>query len=92
MTNFSYLIYTTDLDNKDAVPKKDDLIINSDGRFFKIREFSKTSGLMKCSLIAVSGTGGGGNVPGGGGGTTPDKYINLVCTGTAPNAQSYIFG
>lgn len=92
MVNFSYLIYTTDLDNKDAAPKKDDLIINSDGRFFKIREFSKESGLMKCSLIAVSGTGGGGNIPGGGGGTTPDKYINLVCTSTAPNAQSYIFG
>lgn len=93
LTDFSYLIYKTDLDNEDAVPKEGDLIINSDGRFFKVLSYNKDSGLMKCSLIAVSGTGGGGggNTGGGGGTDTSGPYVTLKSTGTAPNAQVYIY-
>lgn len=86
LIDFAYVIYSTDLDDEKAVPKKDDLIINSDGRFFKVKSYDKNNGIIKCSLIAVSGT-GGGNQPGGDG-----KYTNLSCSGTSPDAQTYIFG
>lgn len=91
LTDFSYLIYKTDLDNEDASPKEGDLIINSDGRFFKVLSYNKDSGLMKCSLIAVSGTSGGGGGSSGGGSDTTGTYVTLKSTGTAPNAQVYIY-
>ena len=93
--DFSYLLYADpDLDDSEATPKKDDLIINSDGRFFKVLSFNKDSGLIKCSLIAVSGTGGGNN-SGGNNPSGPDTsgpYLQLKCTGNVPNAQVYIYG
>ena len=92
LTDMSYVIYFSELEDQDAAPKKDDLIINSNGTFYKIISYKKATGIIKCSRIAVSGTGGGGggNTPGGG--DTPGKYIDLTCVGTAPNAQTYIFG
>jgi hypothetical protein len=94
LTNFSYILYNTSLDNKDAVPKTDDLIINSDGRFFKVLKFNSSTGVINCSLIAVSGTGGGGggNTGGGGGGDTPSSGVELKSVGVAPDAQIYIYG
>lgn len=91
LTDFTYIIESNLLDNKDAVPKEDDLIINSDGRFFKVVSFNKSTGKIKCKLIAVSGTGGGG---GGdtGGGDTSGPNMDLQNTGVAPNAQVYIYG
>ena len=92
LTDMSYVIYFNELEDQDAAPKKDDLIINSNGTFYKIISYKKATGIIKCTRIAVSGTGGGGggNTPGGG--DTPGKYIDLTCVGTAPNAQTYIFG
>jgi hypothetical protein len=91
LTDFSYILYQTNLDNREATPKKDDLIINLDGRFFKVLSYNKDSGIIKCSLLAVSGTGGGG-----GGGDNPSgpvvSNMELLCTGTVPNAQVYIYG
>lgn len=93
LTNFSYILYNTSLDNKDAVPKTDDLIINSDGRFFKVLKFNSSTGVINCSLIAVSGTGGGGGGnTGGGGGDTPSSGVELKSVGVAPDAQIYIYG
>lgn len=92
LTDLSYIIYFADLEDQDASPKKDDLIINSNGTFYKVRSYNKSVGILKCSRIAVSGTGGGGGSGGGGGGDTGDgKYVELACEGTAPNAQTYIF-
>ena len=92
MTDFSYILYSSNLDDEEATPKKDDLIINLDGRFFKVLSYNKDSGVIKCSLMAVSGTGGGG----GGGGDTPSgpssSNMELACTGKTPNAQTYIYG
>jgi hypothetical protein len=62
------------------------LIINSDGRFFKVLSYNKETDIIKCSLIAVSGTGGGssgGNTPGG---DVTGSYVTLKSIGTAPNA------
>lgn len=92
-TDFSYLLYASqDLTDPNAMPEADDLIINSDGRFFKVLSFNKDSDLLKCKLLAISGTGGGGS---GGGPSGPDvsgPYTTLKNTGTAPNAQIYIYG
>ena len=92
--DLKYILYTTDLDNKEITPKKDDLIINSNGTFYKVYSFTKSSGLIKCTRIAVSGTGGGGGGGGGGGDTPGDggKYTTIESVGTIPNAQTYIYG
>lgn len=92
LSDFTYMINDEDLDNEDATPRIGDLIINSDGRFFKVLSHKKESHILKCSLIAVSGTGGGGGSGGGGGGgdTGPQVHISLKSTGVAPNAQIYI--
>ena len=90
--DLKYMMYTSDLEDQKIIPKKDDLIINSNGTFYKVYSFDKNAGLIKCTRIAVSGTGGGG---GGGGSDTPggnEKYVDLVCDGTVPNAQTYIYG
>ncbi|MBE6148235.1 MAG: hypothetical protein E7167_01790 [Firmicutes bacterium] len=52
--------FHADLLEKGVNPKVNDLIINSDGRFYKIQEILVDEGLLTCTLIAVSGTGGGG--------------------------------
>ena len=54
----TYSIQLSSLDDKEAIPSMDDLIINSDGRFFKVMDLDEEK--IICSLIAVSGTGGGG--------------------------------
>ena len=52
------------------VPKPDSLILNSDGRFFRVMEIN-SEGKIVANLIAVSGSGGGG------GGTVQEKDIEL---------------
>lgn len=51
-------------------PKIGDLIINSDGMFYKIQEIKPEDGELICVLIAVSGTGGGGGGSSPGGSTS----------------------
>lgn len=86
--NGSYSIPHNKLSDSKAIPKKDDLIINIDGRFFRVNYFNGTPGtsdLINCKLIAVSGTGGGG---GSGGGEEEDpKYIDVMVN----PMQSYSF-
>ena len=66
--------YTIPLDTFEnpVVPKADDLLLNSDGRFFRVSSYDSETGLVTTSLIAVSGSGSGD----GSGGTTVD--ISLV--------------
>lgn len=92
--DLKYNLYLSDLDDQKAVPKKDDLIINKDGTFYKVVSFNKESKLIKCTRVAVSGSGGGGGGGGGDspGGTPTGKYVTLTCEGTLPNAQTYIYG
>lgn len=54
-----YPIPKDSLENPDAALKIGDLIINSDGAFYKVAEIGDTDYL--CSRMAVSGTGGGGS-------------------------------
>lgn len=88
LVDLSYTIYFSDLDDKDTIPKPDDLIINKNGTFYKVLSYDKVTQIIKCSRIAVSGTGGGGS-------DTPSedgKYVKLSNEGTAPNAQTFIYG
>lgn len=80
--------YTLVLDSleEDANPKQDDLIINVDGRFFKIIDIDEDANTISCVLIAVSG-GGGGGTPGGGGETAA-----IVLDAIVSPATSYIYG
>jgi hypothetical protein len=55
-------LYTIPLETFEnvVIPKPDDLLLNSDGRFFRVISYSDETGLVTTSLIAVSGGGGGG--------------------------------
>jgi hypothetical protein len=64
-----YLISFLTFLDQSSIPKEKDLIINSDGRFFKVMQYNNSTKIVKCSLVAVSGGGNGG----GGGGIGPDN-------------------
>ena len=76
-TDNTYTILFSYLDDQNALPKAEDLIINSDGRFFRINYYDAAAGLINCKLIAVSGT-GGGNGPSGPGQESDPKIINVT--------------
>ena len=69
--------YTIPLDTFEnpVAPKPDDLLLNSDGRFFRVTEYDAETGLVLTSLIAVSGSGGGG-----GGQTVEDLSLSIDST------------
>lgn len=62
----TYIIFQKDLNDQIAIPKQDDLIINisvsQKGQFFRVESFTEASagGYATCTLIGVSGIGGGG--------------------------------
>jgi hypothetical protein len=72
----SYWLDKQDL-NKEEEIKPDDLIINSDGRFFRVFSLSVDNHTIICSLLAVSGTGSGGG-PGGDGPAANEKDIDVI--------------
>ena len=76
LVNNTYNINKNDLLDKSYIPRANDLIINSDGRFFKVKTFLSDTGIINCTLIAVSGTGGGGGGPSVGPSTDP-KIIDV---------------
>lgn len=82
-------IYRLNISNIDTtVPLLvNDLIINSDGRFFKIKEIDV--GTITCELIAVSGTGGGS---GGGGSGTYKDGVNIELVSSLTNGAVFING
>lgn len=89
----TYTIQKVDLEDQKIIPKETDLIINSDGRFFKIISYDEGSQLIKANLIAVSGTGdgsGGGGSGDGSGGTA--ATVTVKHHGTVPNVTQYIYG
>ena len=83
-----YGYYLLNFDNLEEgiQPKVGDLIINSDGSFYRIIEIDESLQTMTCIRIAVSGTGGGG------GGTGVAKGISLrmgsLATHTLINGQN----
>lgn len=86
-----YIMMTTDLESEEASPRENDLIINSDGRFFKILTIDEDTSEIFCSLLAVSGSGGG---PGGPSATVGSIEVNKLTPGNATilYGQSYQIG
>jgi hypothetical protein len=63
--DFMYNISAEAFEDSNTLPLRDSLILNSDGRFFRVLSSDTSTRIVSAVLLAVSGTGGGG---GGGGG------------------------
>ena len=85
-TDGSYTILYSSMVDQHAIPKADDLIINSDGRFLKVNfldgEPGSPSTSINCKLIAVSGTGGSG-----GGGSDIESDPKAIQVDYDPNMK-----
>jgi len=83
----NYLLPISSLENPEVLPKKNDLILNSDGSFFKILSFEGDQ--IHCLLLTVSGSGSGG----GGGGEAQVADLTLtVNSSTITTNQTLIYG
>lgn len=74
----SYTILYSYLDDQHAIPKAEDLVINTDGRFFRVNYYDANSGIVNCKLIAVSGNGNGSNTGPGPDNTDDPKAIKVT--------------
>ena len=85
-----YYIHTSAIQGENKLPDKNALVINSDGRFFKVLDNTlDLDGFFKVELIAVSGGGSGG---GGGGGGTSDIDLSMTWQGIDQLGSTYIYG
>lgn len=80
----TYSLPVSSLEDPMANPKEGDLIINSDGAFYKVLIIDKDN--LVCSRLTVSGTGGGG-----GGDTPSGNKITLTVEGISSQSQ-FIYG
>jgi hypothetical protein len=71
-----------------ALPAPDSLILNADGRFFRVLSTDENTQIIHAVLLAVSGTGGGGE---GGGGIITDVGLEIDDT-TLASYKTYIYG
>ena len=62
-SDFRYTIAMEALDNSAVEPQADALILNSDGRFFRVLSVNSETHTIEALLLAVSGSGGGGGGP-----------------------------
>lgn len=86
-----YYIDISTFADPNASIKTDDLIINSDGSFYRVIEVDLDNDRVECNRIAVSGTGGGGSGgSGGGGGGGSASYVNLQELASVP--YTFIYG
>lgn len=88
-TDDTYTILYSELNDSNAIPKEGDLIINSDGRFFRVNYGDPASGVINCDLIAVSGTGGGGGSSDGSPDASDPKAIDVTYHDLV---YSYLYG
>ena len=71
-------------------PEVDNLILNSDGRFFRVLGYDNATEKITVKLLAVSGTGGGGG-SGSGSNVEPDVSITWD-NDTIATGRIYIYG
>ena len=55
-----YLMNSSALENPNSLPQPNSLILNTDGRFFRVLSIDETTKIITVTLLAVSGTGGTG--------------------------------
>lgn len=59
-SDYRYTIAIDALDNPAVDPQADALILNGDGRFFRVTSVDPETRIIEAVLLAVSGSGGGG--------------------------------
>ena len=70
------------------VPDVDSLILNSDGRFFRVLGYDEATEKISVKLLAVSGSGGGG-----GGSSSAEPDVNITWdSNTIATGHTYIYG
>ena len=79
-----YFISMDALENTAVEPQKDALILNSDGRFFRVESVNSAERVIIANLLAVSGSGGSG------GGTKVSALTIIPDTTTIAGSYSYI--
>ena len=85
--DYTYSIAAEALDDGLILPHQDNLILNSDGRFFRVQSVDSESNLIYAILLAVSGTGDGG-----GGGSSNVLDLDLTWTGIDLLGSTFIYG
>ena len=70
-----YELFLNELEDPTVLPAKGDLILNSDGAFYKVASYDPITKIIFCKLLTVSGSGGGG-----GGGCSLAKKIAVDIT------------
>lgn len=85
----NYTMAVAALEESDVLPKPNSIIVNSDGRFFRVVDVNDEEHTIHCTLIAVSGTGGGGE--GGGVVSKPDLTLSFN-TETIDQTMTFIKG
>lgn len=88
LEDLSYNMTYEELVDSTDNPKKDDLIINKDGRFFKVVDANRETNTINYVIIAVSGTGGGGG--GGNDGPIAENPVTLDIVSNIPD--TFILG
>ena len=83
--DFNYTIPMDALDISSIEPPVDGLILNSDGRFFRVLSVNSESHIINALLLAVSGSGGGG-------GGVAEKDLFLEYDGIDLLGSTYIYG
>lgn len=83
-TNYEYTMSFNALENN-SVPLVNSLILNSDGRFFRVTSINTENQIINVTLLAVSGSGGGSIAP-----IDPDVRINLL--NNTYDYMSFIYG
>lgn len=58
--SFIYTMPMSILDNSDVLPVQDSLILNNDGKFYRVISVNKTEQLITALLLPISGSGGDG--------------------------------
>lgn len=84
-----YTISLEAFENPSVLPKIDELVLNSDGRFFRITAVDETKKTVEALLLAISGA-GSGSEGGPSGPIVPDTRINL--NNNSYSFKSFIYG
>lgn len=80
-------------DTEQVLPAPDSLIINADGRFFRVKSVDSATQTIYAVLLAVSGTGGGGSGEGGGSGGGVITAVNFrINSETLSQDMMFVYG
>jgi hypothetical protein len=82
-TDGKYELHVSSLEDEEHIPRAGDLIINSDGRFFKVSIVNMQ--YIICTLLAVSGSGGGGGPVTPGGPSKDERDLDVTWHDFQPN-------